>query len=364
MRYLLSIEHIRFANQHDALFFATLGKHKDIVEVLLKLGLLGNGCASAHTSPLHIAAAKDCVDMVSALSNSPLTIDSINKLDEKKRTPMHVAVEHERFGVVKKLLESPQIDLNIKNYYGDTPLETALYWGLDEIVDVLVQDPRTDASVFDAMYTDSEWMPCAPRDIDRIFAVMLKNGIKINLSWKSPKQQANALHFAAKFGNPNLIFQVLELLKTKSKFPRGNDQEPFVSGRSDTKNSRKIENPSSWGVLLASGKQHGIEKPELVKGGIWRPRFLRSKIEKENVEGHVDFTAQVNAVDHRKNTPLHYAVFLDSVDCVSVLLRGAKDVIDVNAVDSDGTLKFHDLTIYAHVSATQYERTCIFEVCI
>ena len=93
-------------------------------------------------------------------------------------TALHRACDWGRKGVVKLLLAHPDIDVNVKNKAGETPLSLGCESGKVSVVQLLLKDPRVDVASVDKndctpLWTASycgrlkvvEWLIASGRDL-------------------------------------------------------------------------------------------------------------------------------------------------------------------------------------------------------
>ena len=83
---------------------------------------------SFYKNPLHIAVKKG--DYL--LCKFHLRTINVNSVDEKKRTPLHVAMVYARDDLCKLLLENGA-EKYARDIFNDTPLQLAFYYGRHEL---------------------------------------------------------------------------------------------------------------------------------------------------------------------------------------------------------------------------------------
>ncbi len=96
---------------------------------------------------LHGAVAVNNMELVRELLRQAHSIDLLNDLlnarDQHMRTPLHVAVIHNREQIVKLLLDNQDVDVNAIAVYDLTPLHLAARLGYIGVMRFLLDDPRT-----------------------------------------------------------------------------------------------------------------------------------------------------------------------------------------------------------------------------
>ena len=108
-------------------------------------------------SPLHISAINghcDCLRILMALKGININLknkDGISFLTFN--TPLHFAVLSKNVEAVKLFLSEKTIDVNCKNLKGHTPLHLAAREVLEEIVKVLLDDPRIIITCYTTVFS-------------------------------------------------------------------------------------------------------------------------------------------------------------------------------------------------------------------
>lgn len=130
---------------HTPLHFAASEGHKQIVEILIKRNCDVNIENVAGNRPLHFAATLDAPDICSILLEHGAEIDARNF---NGQTALHMAIQQACPKIVLFLLKNGA-DPNIQDTSGYTCSHLAIKSGRVEILDILMNDSRTDSSICD-----------------------------------------------------------------------------------------------------------------------------------------------------------------------------------------------------------------------
>lgn len=157
------------------------------------------------------AAAYGWVDVVNMLLEGGV---NVNKTTASGDTALHIATGSNRFGVVKRLLDHPEIDTNIASRCAGTPLHLACHRGFVSIIVLLLKHPRISAN---ATMSDergrngaSPLILATEQGHEAAVAVLLAHpGVDPNL----PKNGASGftpLHVAAYYGWDKIARRLLQ----------------------------------------------------------------------------------------------------------------------------------------------------------
>lgn len=111
----------------------------EVVEYLLKKKQYNVNIRDCfNRTCLHYAATKGCQDI---LLLSIIYDANVNAVDNDRNTPLHLACMNGHDNCVKALIYStPEVELNVGNAFGDTPLHLATKWGFLDIIKLLLEN--------------------------------------------------------------------------------------------------------------------------------------------------------------------------------------------------------------------------------
>ena len=106
-----------------------------LVEELLNANILGRVSVKDNNgdTPLHLAAAKGHVQIVSMLLGHESYAASVGLRSTEGRTPLHYAAMQKSVDVVKALLEKSQIEIDVKDAGGYTAADWAKWFELSAV---------------------------------------------------------------------------------------------------------------------------------------------------------------------------------------------------------------------------------------
>ncbi|KAL6782637.1 hypothetical protein ACKKBG_A07550 [Auxenochlorella protothecoides x Auxenochlorella symbiontica] len=109
-----------------ALHSATSCGYPSVAKLLLITGASAGQTTAQGRSPLHYAASKGCVDIIPDLVSHGA---DVNARDCTGATPLHRAASVGLTPVLRVLLDTPDVKLDVKDNYGQTPLSLACSGG-------------------------------------------------------------------------------------------------------------------------------------------------------------------------------------------------------------------------------------------
>ncbi|RPA88483.1 ankyrin, partial [Choiromyces venosus 120613-1] len=131
---------------------ASLGNLEIVQDLLAHPKIAYPHGASLARHPLHLAVESGSLDVFRLLlshtaPDSDGSVD-VNVVSWAHRTPLLVAAEHGREGIVKFLLGYPHLDVNFV-VHGWSALHMAVNNGRESVVRLLVDEPRTNLNLGD-----------------------------------------------------------------------------------------------------------------------------------------------------------------------------------------------------------------------
>lgn len=122
----------------NLLIIASLLGDCDVVEFLLAEDFDVNFSDYQGKTSLHYAASRGFQDILLLLINAGA---NVNALDSEKNTALHLACNNGQETCVKALIySSTDLEVNVGNFFGDTPLHLATKWGYSDIVKILLEN--------------------------------------------------------------------------------------------------------------------------------------------------------------------------------------------------------------------------------
>lgn len=168
----------------------------NIVQMLTKILTTVNFIKNGET-PLFLATKNGYIDIVQTLLENGADVNSTDNIFEK--TALHIACENNNFDMVDLLIGSGNnIDINIKNIQGYTPLMTAVNLGCTNIIKKLL---NSGADYMETNYEGENVMHIASKSNFCIFDIM-----KILLGVEELKKLKNSQD---NIGNTPLIHAVI-----------------------------------------------------------------------------------------------------------------------------------------------------------
>lgn len=119
--------------------------NEELVRTLIETGSNVEAKDKEDDTPLHYSAFGAETGTMRVLLNAGANINAQN---EKKRTPLQVAVLKENVDCVRMLLScGSRIDINTRDFVGDTPLHDAIGTGNIEIASLLIDFPSVNMTI-------------------------------------------------------------------------------------------------------------------------------------------------------------------------------------------------------------------------
>jgi ankyrin repeat protein len=155
----------------------------------------------------HCAALIGWESLLKRLMEDP-TID-IDSKDFNGQTPLWWAALNGRDGVIKLLLESGKVDINSRNNGGTTPLWHAADRGREGAVKLLLENDKVDINLTDYKGRPPLWPPCTKGHIGVVELLLEKGVDDIDLA-SDVEHDGTALTAAAWIGHKAVVKLLLE----------------------------------------------------------------------------------------------------------------------------------------------------------
>ncbi|XP_051785308.1 transient receptor potential cation channel subfamily A member 1b [Erpetoichthys calabaricus] len=267
---------------------------------------------ATSSRPIHYAASNGQIQMIHLIVNVT-GLAEINAKDEKGNTPLHSAVEKDRFESCKTLLELGA-DPNILNSFLMSPLHMAISLRHNQIIELLVSQNNTDLNLDGDLGNSPVILACST-DNHEALSTLLQYGARL---CSQNKLGHFAVHAAAFAGSKKCLEKVLK---------KGEEL-----GYSFEHHLNFIDKSCSSPLHLAV---HG--------GNIEVIKFC------------IDNGAKVDLQQNDKSTALHFACSQGAIDVVKLMLSSCKQEDNViNIIDGGHQTPLHKAVIFDHIELVQY----------
>ena len=139
-------------NRNSALTLAAWEGQTETVGLLMESDLSPNQKNSVNLTALHYAAIRNNLPVLEVLLKSSKTNVNIG-LEKQEPTPLIYASAAGYDGIVSRLLDDENIDVNARNEKSQTSLMVAASWNRTEVVKLLLNHTDTDCNLVD----DNNW---------------------------------------------------------------------------------------------------------------------------------------------------------------------------------------------------------------
>ncbi|EQC41689.1 hypothetical protein SDRG_01647 [Saprolegnia diclina VS20] len=265
-------------SRENALHLAAEEGHADVVAELLTTKIRVDAKNSSNQTPFLLAASVGHVDVLDVL----VAASDINAVDDEGRSALGVAAFQGNVNVVGFLLSCLDIEVDLQDRFGATPLMLAVSEGHDEIVTQLL-DANCALDFIDAEHRTA--LVCALDDEDNahvdLATLLIERGADINLANLTGY---SALHLAIQLGDLGLVQLLLD---------------------------------------------HGanMEATTATEYGRDTPLTLALELERTEIAQHlIEVGALVNVSNSEAKTPLHLAVEKQHANVVEALVAKGADL--------------------------------------
>ena len=130
VKYLIEVQHMKFKNSdkegNNMLHIATLYNRIELIKYFIEKGYDFNSTNNKGDTCLHLACKKGFIDIVKLLLSSKSIKININSTNNENETPLYVSIVNQNISILNYLCEQ-KADTEIPNKYGITPLIYAVF---------------------------------------------------------------------------------------------------------------------------------------------------------------------------------------------------------------------------------------------
>ena len=337
------------------LYLASMSGMEQSAQLLINAGADINASDNGQWTALHTAAGKGHHHIVDALIKAPNI--NLNVRNAHGYTPLYVAVDRGREQSARLLINAGA-DINISDNNQWTALHWAAYYGYIKIVDALIHVPNVNLN----SRNEQGYTPlhvAVMSGMKESVRLLIEVGADINIT---NNNQWTALHRAAYYGYNNIVDMLIHTPHVNVNLRNEYGQTPLYvavdRGREqsarlliDAGADIKISNHKQRTALhLAASNGHSSIVGELIK-----VPHLNLNVRNENgqtplhvavINGMVasarlliDAGADINIPDKYQQTALHLAAYFGYDDIVDSLIK--RPNVNINSRDEDGDTPLH-----------------------
>ncbi len=270
---------------NTALYWAAMKNHLDCARTLLKAPNINiNQENDVKKTPIHKAAKMGYTDVLTLLIDAGA---NVNVRDGMGRTPLYLAAEMGRTECVYFLLQAPEIDKNLPDFQGITPLRAALKCRCRDCANLLQSNGP--------------------------FKKFFKFSLAVIMLWLITGY-GHGMQWAITWNFPHMLSSYLAL-------PFININKAYVNGDTHLIRAVKENSLDCAKQLLAAGADVNMED---VNGNT--PLILAAG------DGKADFVelllangAKVNITNNDNQTALYRATCFDHIKCMELLIKEGAD---------------------------------------
>ncbi|XXG94925.1 hypothetical protein Hte_001184 [Hypoxylon texense] len=199
---------------NEALATAAYASKLETLEVLLEYGADPNAIIQKfdekHASAIGLAVAYDNIDAVRVLLDNKITPVDLNKVDDYRDTPLHIAFDWCITSILREMIElllKYGADASISSGSFGTVLNATCQTSDDDLLDLILRQPGVSLDAADQLGRLPIHVAATRKsDLRRIDLLLTDNA-----TFRSQdKHGRNVLHHAAVGGMPSLISSILE----------------------------------------------------------------------------------------------------------------------------------------------------------
>ncbi|CAF3667628.1 unnamed protein product [Rotaria sp. Silwood1] len=332
--------------------------------------LLIYGASIDNYMPIHMAVKSGNVDIIQLLFKYHIQLTLTNLYGE---TPLHIACKYNRIDILQVLLnyQNENLDLEVKDYQGYTPLLTASYFDHQDCMRILLINNANITAI--DKYGKTILHICIERHC--------QNALKNCLQWikedvrnykmfiKSDRHGNTILHAAAKNGS----FKICEMLMNAIKYIllqiqlSSNNKNLFIkeylslilkkniNKRTPIHEAAKIGNFSMLNFFFHIINNENITNEYKQNKIVLCEDYddeLKTSLHLAAAQGHyeivqllIDQGANIWSCDMNDSTPLHEAAEHNRYHCVEILLHHHAPI---NQFDGKHNTPLHRASQYGH----------------
>lgn len=300
---------------------AILQKNKDMIRLLIDLGINVNGLGSVKkdTYPIEYAIEKSDVDIVKLLLDLGADVNCVNVM-RNSESPLHFAVKLKKKEIVQLLVERGA-NLNLRNKDGKSSLFMAVEIGEKEIAEYLIQQ-GADLEITDRLRYTPLFIAVEKKN-EEMARWLLEKGANIQVRDKNGR---TVLHLASSLG----LVPLMELFLNKGL----NINEADRSGNTPLHLATEVKQQEAVEFLVQQGAD--INHANAVGK---TPLFIAVEVDSLTIAKYlVEHGAKTDVVDREQRTLIHIGACSENSEMIR-WLEGFG--LDLFAIDTKGNSALH-----------------------